>query len=643
MSAIADQGSSAVRSTPPRRNSSTLFRILLGPQRRPRWERPGLLALLSVTALLYGWGLDINGWANAYYSAAVMSGAQDWIAFLFGSSDAGNSISVDKPPMSLWIMSLSVRVFGLNSWSVLLPQAAMGVASVFLLFRMVRRHTDAATGLLAGALFAVTPVAAVMFRYNNPDALLTLLMIGVAQATLTSVNSAKVRWLVLAGALSGAAFLTKQLQIGLLLPAVCIVYLTFAQVNLLRRLVHLSLAGLTAILTGGWWFLLVQMTNPSQRPYVGGTRMNNVLELTVGYNGLDRLTGAGASRTLALDSSEPRNALDGGFLRFLQPDFTGQIGWFMPLAVAGLVFATCLIWRKKGSSSKRAFMTLNIFWFLSSTTVLAYMSGIVHPYYSLTAVPSLCCLAAFGLMHFLRSGGRNRPQVLFAITLLATSVLGFASATRSIVDFPWLSSVILTLGAISVALLLVPNSMRVITTITTISVMATLLLGPIIWTMNTVLSPHVGAGVVAGPSILGIRTDDPTRRQVSPNVPPSLVAVVFGDIPVPDVVKKLKVTPESATWVGAMVGSETAANYQLEIGRPVMPIGGFDGTDPSPTLEHVQALIKGKELTSLTIQTLPPLAAEGHGESARIVEWIRASFPRQVIGGAEYYDLTLGP
>src|SRR5690606_22305437 len=145
-------------------------------------------ALLGGTAVLYLWGLDRSGWANAYYSAAAQAGAHNWTAYLFGSLDAANAITVDKTPASLWVMSLSVRLFGLNPWAVLAPQALAGVACVGVLYATVRRWYGHAAGLLAGVVLAVTPVAVLMFRYNNPDALLTLLLVLAAWACVRAVE-----------------------------------------------------------------------------------------------------------------------------------------------------------------------------------------------------------------------------------------------------------------------------------------------------------------------------------------------------------------------------------------------------------------------------------------------------------------------
>ena len=210
--------------------------MLRGRAADPRWARPALLALLALTALLYTAGLSRNGWANDFYSAAVQAGTKSWKAFFFGSFDSSSFITVDKTPAALWAMELSARVFGVNDWSVLLPQAAAGVASVAVLYAAVRRWSGPAAGLIAAGVLAITPVATLMFRFNNPDALLVLLMTAAAYAMVRAIDSGRTRWIVLAGALLGFGFLAKMLQAFLVLPAFALVYLVAGPPRLGRRL-----------------------------------------------------------------------------------------------------------------------------------------------------------------------------------------------------------------------------------------------------------------------------------------------------------------------------------------------------------------------------------------------------------------------
>lgn len=609
------------------------------PTFKPWTEGLALGALLALTSLLYLWGLDRNGWANSYYSAAAMAGSRDWTAFFFSSSDPGNAISVDKPPLSLWVMAASVWAFGLNPWSILVPQALMGVASVYLLYRMVRTYVSPAAGILAATALAITPVATVMFRYNNPDALLTLLMIGAAYATLESIRRRALRWLITAAVLTGAALLTKQLQIALLLPAIAATYLAFAAGSLVKRLLHLAAALLTAAVVGGWWFVVVQLTPASNRPFVGGSRHNSAVELTLGYNGVDRLTGEDASRTLSPSAADLAEKLDPGFQRFLQPQFSGQFGWFLPLAIAGLVLAIWHLKRRSGSSQYRALLVLSSVWFFCAATVLAFMSGIVHPYYSLTLVPPLCSLAAICLVHMYRLRNRRPIRLALAGIFLVTMVLAFITAVRSTGDFPQGPIIALAVWSTAIALQLLPPPTAIMRSISTGILALALLLGPVVWSVNTVLSPHIGAGVVAGPSILGLRTDHPDRKQVGSDVPKSFIAVMFGNVPQEKVLSRLNRAPATVKWPAATVGSETAANYQLESGRAVLPIGGFDGTDPFPTLEEFQAMVEEGKVGSLVIQDLPPLTLEGRGESAKIVEWVETNYAAEQIDDAKYYNL----
>ncbi|GAA0296087.1 hypothetical protein GCM10010302_38470 [Streptomyces polychromogenes] len=258
---------------------------------RPRWERPAYAALLLATAVLLLWNLGSSGYANSFYSAAVQAGSESWKAFFFGSSDAGNSITVDKPPAALWPMMLSVRMFGLGSWQILVPQALMGVATTAVLYAAVRRQFGPAAALLSGAAFALTPVAALMFRFNNPDALLTLLLTVTVYCVLRALDGARTGWLVGAGVAIGLGFLTKTLQAFVILPPLALLYAVCAPTRLRRRLGQLLLAGAAMVVSGGWWVAVVELWPASSRPYIGGSQHNSFLELTFGYNGLGRLNG----------------------------------------------------------------------------------------------------------------------------------------------------------------------------------------------------------------------------------------------------------------------------------------------------------------------------------------------------------------
>ena len=322
-----------------------LATLVLGPPGEPRWARPALLAVLLLTAALYTIGLSRSGWANDFYAAAVQAGTRSWKAFFFGSLDAGNFITVDKTPASLWVMELSARAFGLNSWSLLLPQAAEGVATVALLYATVRRWYGPAAGLIAATVAALTPVAALMFRFDNPDALLVLLMTAAAYATTRAIESGRTRWLVLTGGLLGFAFLTKMLQGFLVVPAFALAYLVAGPPRLRRRLWQLLAGGAALILGAGWWVAIVQLTPAADRPYIGGSTGNSVLQLALGYNGLGRLDGNEAGSVGFRGGAGPRFSGSSGLTRLFAADMGGQVSWLLPAALIGLAAMAWLSWR----------------------------------------------------------------------------------------------------------------------------------------------------------------------------------------------------------------------------------------------------------------------------------------------------------
>ncbi|HLM95071.1 MAG TPA: glycosyltransferase family 39 protein, partial [Acidimicrobiales bacterium] len=378
-----------------RRSGDRIRRLWRGRAGDPPWVRPALVALLVGTAVLYLWGLGASGWANSFYSAAVQAGTKSWKAFFFGSSDASNFITVDKPPASLWVMELSARVFGLSSWSILVPQALEGVASVAVLYAAVRRSFRPGAALLAGLVLATTPVAALMFRYNNPDALLVLLLTVAAYATVRALERAGTWWLVLAMAAVGTGFITKMLQAFLVVPAIGIVYLIAAPTPLRRRVVQLGAAALALVVSSGWWVAAVQLTPAADRPYIGGSQDNSALNLIFGYNGLGRISGNESGSVGGAGALGSRWGPT-GLLRFFGSEFGTQISWLIPAAVIVAV-ASMWLWRRRPrTDGARAAMMLWSGWLIVTVLVISLAKGIIHPYYSVAAAPAIGAMVGIG-------------------------------------------------------------------------------------------------------------------------------------------------------------------------------------------------------------------------------------------------------
>lgn len=387
--------------------------------RRSRAQLFSLAALLVATALLYLVGLSISGYANEFYSAAAQAGSTNWWSFLWGSSDAGNSITVDKPPAAIWPMALAVRVFGLSNWSILVPQAIMGVLAVWLLYATVRRQFGHRTGLLAGAALAATPVACLMFRFNNPDALLVLLLIACVHCVLRALefeptaggNRCRTAWMALAGVACGVAFLTKQLQAFLILPGLAVAFLVASPTTVRRRLLDSAAAVGALVASAGWWVLLTVLVPASMRPYIGGSQTNSFLELTFGYNGLGRITGsmegavvAGGSGTGSTTISTGHAGMWGqtGITRLFDGVWGTQWSWLAPAALAGIVVALVCLARAPRTSVRRAQVVTWGGWLVVTGAVFSFMGGTIHQYYTVALAPATAALAAICVYYLLK-------------------------------------------------------------------------------------------------------------------------------------------------------------------------------------------------------------------------------------------------
>lgn len=262
-----------------------LYRVNKELDKRSWFEKWTLPVLLALTGVLYLFGALHNGMANSYYAVAVQAASQDWTEWLFGSLDAANYVSVDKPPLATMVMGLSARLFGFSSFSMLLPSVLAGVGSVWLVYAAVKRQFGFMGAAIAGSVLAMTPVAALMFGFNNPDAILTLMLTASGYAFLRSLEGKRpLLWLGLAGLFTGLAFNAKMLQGLMVLPAMVLVYLVFAKPPIVTRFLHVMFAGVITTMSTLWWSVLVWLTPAGNRPWVGSTNDNNIWSLIFGYN-----------------------------------------------------------------------------------------------------------------------------------------------------------------------------------------------------------------------------------------------------------------------------------------------------------------------------------------------------------------------
>jgi 4-amino-4-deoxy-L-arabinose transferase-like glycosyltransferase len=647
-----------------------------------RWERPVLVTILVATAMLYLWGLSASGWGNSFYSAASQAGSASWKAWLFGSSDAANSITVDKPPASLWVTGLSVRIFGLSSWSVLAPQALMGVATVAAVWHAVRRWFSAGAAVLASVAMAITPVAVLMFRFNNPDALLVLLMTLAAVTTLRGIEDGRRRWVVATGALVGLGFLTKQLQVLLVVPPFAAAHLWAAPGRWLGPLGDLLVAGATMVVTAGWWIALVELWPADSRPYIGGSQTNSILELTLGYNGLGRLTGDEVGSV-----GGGAGGIDGqwgqtGITRMVDGVIGGQIAWLLPAALVLLAAGLWLTRRAPRTDLRRASLVVWGGWLVVTALTFSYMAGIFHEYYTVALAPPIAVLVGAGVHLLWRARHHPAARLTAAAVVVITGLWSASLLGRAPSWTPWLAPLIATFSVAAAIALFTGWTQRGAVAVGVSALAgAVCLTGPAAWSLQTAVTPHTGAIVTAGPAVTagrggpgggpggfappggqndggfappGGQNDGgfapPGGQNDGGFAPPGsqnaggpgagMGGLLDAATPSDELVAVLLEDADRYTWVAAAVGANTAAGYQLATEEPLMPIGGFNGTDPSPTLEEFQQYVEAGEIHWFVQGGGFGRGMAGSDAAGEIADWVTSSFDSVTVDGVTLYDLT---
>ena len=591
-------------------------------RRGPLLRGTTLAALLSGTAVLYLWGLSASGYANSFYSAAAQAGSQSWKAFIFGSLDAGNAITIDQPPASLWLMALSVRIFGLSSWSILVPQALLGVGTVAVLYASVRRTSGHLAGLIAGALLALTPVAVLMFRFNNPDALLVFLLTAAAYCTLRATEEASGRWLAGAGVLIGLAFLTKMLQAFLVLPAFALVYLIAAPASLRKRFLHLLTAFATMIVSLGWWVAIVELVPASMRPYVErvGEQLGPRSDLRLQRPWPDL-------RQRRRRQWRPPGGQGGmwgtpGITRLFDGVSGGMIAWLIPAALVLAVFAMIMLGRAHRTNAVRAAIMVWTGWLLVTGLVFSFMAGLSR------------------LLHD-RPGPRDRRTHCGSRARAVAGAASLARSRRSDAGCgPHRRDGLRThrSGTRAVQLAQVGDCRS-----------------------------HPGGGHRISGRQPAAEGTGGGRDRGGPGGrcrrPRGLLAADGGHSS-PGIDRHRRFgercgmagTGESAVssriatllrenasdyaWVAATNGSQSAARFQLASQSPVMAIGGFNGGDPSPTLAEFQELVSNGRIHYYLAGDNAGGPGGGQGSGSQIASWVAENFTASTVDGVTLYDLT---
>jgi 4-amino-4-deoxy-L-arabinose transferase-like glycosyltransferase len=608
------------------------------------WDRVGLIVLLVATAVMYLWNITINGMGNQFYAAAAQAGSKDWEALLFGSLDAHNFITVDKPPVSQWVMGLSGQIFGFSSASMMIPQALMAVASVALLNGAVTRISGPRIGLLAGAVLALTPVAALMFRFNNPDAVMVLLMTAAAYCTVRAVQQASPRWLAWAGAALGFAFLAKMLEGLMVAPALAAAYLIAAPTTLRARLRHVLVAAVAFVVSAGWFVVLTLLWPASSRPYIAGSTDNNFMNLVLGYNGFARVLGKNHMGFGTPDNvvgsaadAQLRTGGHGGFgafgnqseglPRLFSGEFGFEIGWLVPAALLATVLVVLSRGRAPRTDVTRAAAILFGGWLIVDGLVLSFMHGRIHAYYCLSIAPPVAAMFAIGVHELWHRREKWLYRGGLAALLGGTGVWGWWVLGQNASWLPGLRWTILALAVIAAVALLVPWTYQAGRRVAFGALgvgLAAALVGPAVYAIVTIGQPHEGGGPSVGPA-------DASRQGhfgFGQNQDNRALDAMLKDT--------------NTEWSAAISRSSSAAGLELSTDTAVMAIGGFSGSDPVPTLTEFKDDVAQHKVAYYVV-----VNNRGHGPGwgnnrghADIAKWVAATFPSTSVGDATVYNLS---
>jgi 4-amino-4-deoxy-L-arabinose transferase-like glycosyltransferase len=642
----------------------------------PIWHWPALVVVLLISAWMNFYQLGQNGFGNQFYAAGVRSMLDSWHNFFFVSYDPGGFVTIDKPALGFWLQTLSAKVFGFTPFSIFFPQALAGILAVLLLYHLVRRHFGGTAGLLAALLLALSPISVVTNRNNTIDSTLALVLLLGAWAVLRAAETGRLRWLLLSAALVGLGFNVKMMEAYLVLPAFGVLYLLAAPKKLWVRIGHLALALVVLLVISFSWALAVDMTPASQRPYVGSSQTNSEVELAVGYNGINRLIGGfGRGRgnnTQSAATRRPQTTADntasgntpaapgtgerpgggfgagtgerpgGGFgagngqtgrgrpqgglpgfgtgtaspFRLFTSQLGGQIAWFLPLALFGLIALAVL--RRPRFQSDRQQQSL-LLWGMWLLTMAGFFSvaSMFHLYYMTEMAPGIAALGGIGLVvmwNYFRLPGWRRWLLPLALVATAAEQIYLL---QNYSQWGWLVPLIAVLTALAVLALVVVASEprlrrnakapRFLLPAIGLGVLA-LLFAPAIWAALPVLANVENSSPSAGPVSNGFGGQGASGRRQTTGSEASgerQTDARFaqgggfgggfggGNAGVNTaLVKYLEARQGSTKFLVAVPSSMSADSIILSTNKPVMAMGGFSGGDPILTTSSLQTLIK---------------------------------------------------
>jgi 4-amino-4-deoxy-L-arabinose transferase-like glycosyltransferase len=602
----------------------------VAPPTSSRAARCALVAILGLAAVLRLWHLDQNGYGREYYAAGVRSQLDSWLCFFFNSFDPAGFVSLDKPPVALWLQVASAKIFGFSAFSVMLPQVLEGLIAVALIHHLVARRFGQAAGLLAALFLAVTPISVAIDRSNNTDSCLIMVLLFAAWALIRATETASARLLVLALALVGVGFNVKMATALVVAPTFAVVYLLGApSLSVKRRLVHLGFAAVVMVSASLSWVTAFDLTPPAQRPYAGSTKSNSMLELALLHNGLNRFISRAAAEPAPDSGTSPAAPPAGsaalwdqtpvGALRLATPHLAGQVGWWLPLAIAGALLGAAPRLGRRRLSATQANVLVWAGWAFTYAVVFSLAGGVFHTYYTAVLAPPLAALAGIGAALLWQRGraGSSRwalPVVLFIAAAWQAYIQQGVVTWR--IDDVQTVLLVAVVGALLIAgaglgSVRSPRKHRHLPAGLAMLSLLSMLVMPLAWALSTVLvRPNVAAPAAdIAKQAAALDEDD-----VDPPLPARSRSRKL--------VEFLRAQRQSEKYLLAVPNALQAAPLIVRTGEPVMAMGGYLGRDPILTPSDLERMVNDGELRYVIVGGRSIVPPDTRRER-ELAHWIR--------------------
>lgn len=633
-------------------------------------EKFGIGVILILSIILNFANLGIEGHANTYYSAGVKSMMMNLKNFFFVSSDPSGFVTIDKPPVGFWLQTISAKIFGFSGWSVILPQALAGVISVWLIYYLVKRSFGTLAALVAALCLAVTPIFVAASRNNTIDNLLVLSLLLACLTISLAAEQGKFKYLILSLVLVGIGFNIKMVEAYMLAPAVFITYFLSSAISYKKKIKHLIFGGLVLLAVSLSWALAVDLIPASNRPFIGSSTDNSVMELIIGHNGLERIglgekyTNRGNNPPQELTDKDNnlqnqnctsqnqmpagRNGMGNnsktGITRlFTYNNLSDQISWLLPFAIIGAIIAVMEEKVKLFNFDNKRKLSLLLWsmWLLPEFIYFSFSKNVTHTYYLTTMAPSIAALTGIGLTTMWKLYNEESwkkwilPVAFIVNGLIEILILSPNYKTSNGYRVTLLATGILSIGA-SIALIIAAiirrkNSIQpekvsrrksniVITSIAFIGI----LIAPMVWSSTTLFYPMNGSSPAAG---LELASGKQGRN--------------FSNSSNFKLIQFLEANKQNEQYLVAVPSAMTyASDLILKTGEPVMTIGGFSGSDKIISLDEFKQLVSQGAVRYALVSSGGRMGG-GSGKSNSnndIMSWIKAN--GKLVPNSEWKDST---